>query len=210
MLVSRCQVPRYNTPVFGEGHVYPSHLTCKKIHTKNVHTCQEVMQKKFEKSWDKKEIFLQVNWHSTFAFIMASHAMSYNMSSSNITCHVTHASHVMISHAHMHITFMACICSQHCTMTCTTPIFLLPYNSKKLPHVRKTAPYDLCSWVVTRSWVRQHYQGMMSKQQCITLYIMWILFCHDKHWCYTCLPCHSHITSITSLGYTVTFFPCYT
>jgi len=115
--------------------------------TRKMCTCQKVMQ-----------IFLQVNWHSTFVFAMAWHAMSYDISSSNITCY---KSHVMISHAHMHITFMACICSQHCTMTCPTSISLLPYNSKKLPHVRKTAPYALCSLVVTQSWVRQHYQGIM-------------------------------------------------
>jgi hypothetical protein len=134
--------------VFGEGHVYPSQFTCKKIHTKKVHLSIGYANNFFRNLETRRKFFAsQLTFNYCFCH--------------GLTCHIMHASHVMISHAHMHITFMAFICSQHCAMTCTIPISLLPYNSKWLLHVRRTAPYDLCSLVVTQSWVRQHYQGIM-------------------------------------------------
>jgi hypothetical protein len=175
-----------------------------------VNTCQEVLQIFFEKSWDRKETFLQVNWHSTFVFVMAWHAMSYNMSSSNITCHVMHASHVMISHAHMHITFMACICSATLHHDMHHTYFPTAISLKKVtPCEENCTLWPLLLSCYTKLG-KAELSGHDVQQQCITLYVMRMLFCHDKHWCYPCSPCHSHITSITSLRYTITFFPCYT
>jgi hypothetical protein len=74
----------------------------KNSHEKNTHMSIGYANCVFDKSCDKKEKNLQVNWRPTFVFVMAWHAMLYNKSPSNMTSYIMHASHIMIFHAQMH------------------------------------------------------------------------------------------------------------
>lgn len=90
----------------------------------------------FDKSCDKKEKNLQVNWHPTLVFVMAWHVVLYNITNHHQILHPISCMH-LISWYSMHkcTLSMACISNQHHTTTYTTLISitlpLLPHNPKK-------------------------------------------------------------------------------